>query len=450
METFVLSKQVRFLPINGTGTFVAFHSFFGNAIKIEKETYLSLLSLDSPHSRRKISQKFSISRETLNHLVAIGFLESSDENIEAIIKERLQRRLERAQSGLLIRSLRFLSSYCNIACKYCSIAQLQPEKTTKTKFTASFAIEAARKFIEMVKAGGHKTAHIRFFGGEPLLDWIAYKAAIFFLEGEREDVELKFTLNTNGVLITDEIAKFLKEHAIITIISLDGTQNQHDVFRKFRTGEGTYKHVKNGIEILQRNNVQFKLNATLHNENINRVGDIVAVAKSFGVTDLGIDNLCFLENDKAFKPADIHAKTQAIISAYEFGKKIGVNVSGAWTGFRSFTKEKNPIPYCFGNGEELCINAEGQIFPCYGFQEPIGTIEQIRDCFSHPLYLELATRIPGNIPFCNGCEFQGPCAGECAADMILIKSPSYLQNERCKIRRELFKYLLISTATELT
>lgn len=128
-------------------------------------------------------------------------------------------------------------------------------------------------------------------------------------------------------------------------------------------------------------------------------------------------------------------------------KKSGITVSGAWAGFRSFTKEKHPIPYCFGNGEELCVDASGKIFPCYGFPESIGSIDSLEKCFSNPLYLELSTRIPGNIPFCDNCEFQGPCAGECAAEMRMEDN---LQSSapRCKIRKELFKHILVSTTRE--
>lgn len=448
METFILSEKVHFLPIPKTDDFVAFHSFFGNAVRISRETYSSLLTVNKSLSRQTILRKFSISRETLNHLIAIGFLKSSLENTDGVIRERLERRMEKARKGMLIRSLRFLSSGCNIACGYCSIAQLQKERVRKAKFTSLLTIDAAGKFLNLVKTGEHKTAFVRFFGGEPIIDWDAYRDAILFLEMERGDVELKYTLNTNGMLITDEIARFLKEHSITTIVSLDGAKRQHDRFRKFRNGTGTYTHVRRGIEVLQRNNVSFKLNAVLHNGNINHIEDVVMEAKSLGINDIGIDDLCFLGNNRKYTLVDAQAKVKSLTAAYEFGKKVGVGVSGAWTGFRSFTKEKDPIPYCFGNGEELCLNAKGQIFPCYGFLEPIGTIDLIRNCFSNPLYLELAARIPGNIPFCNGCEFQGPCAGECAADMASFKNPSQFRDERCKIRKELFEHVLVSTAQE--
>ncbi len=449
METFILSKRVRFLPIPKTEDFVAYHSFFGNAVKIDRETYSSLISINSPLSRRAISRKFSISKETLGHLIAIGFLEDHAENQEEIVQRRLEKRMEKAKNGMLIRSLRFLSSGCNISCDYCSIGQLQRKKVKSGKFALSLAISAIEKFIGLVKKGEHKTAYVRFFGGEPVLDWEVFRNSIVFLEKERVNVEVKYTLNTNGMLITDEIARFLKNRLITVVISMDGTKEQHDIFRKNRNGSGTYSSVEKGIEVLRRNGVPFKLNAVLHNGNVNRVEDVVSIAKSLGAIELGIDDLCFIENNGEWTPTDVNLRIKAIIDAYDFGKKIGMNVSGAWTGFRSFTIEKNPIPYCFGNGEELCVDAKGQIFPCYGFNEPMVTLDRFQDCFSNPLYLKLAARIPGNIPLCRECDFEGPCAGECAAEMDLIGNSSQILEERCRIRKELFKHLLISNAQAL-
>lgn len=449
MGTFTLSKKVHFLPIPGTDEFVAFHSFFGNAIKIDKETYSALLTIKVPLSRREISRKFSISPDTLNHLIKIGFIESSINNLDELMRQRLKERIEKARDGKLIRSLRFLSSYCNIACHYCSITQLQTKKPRSGRFTASLAIKASGEFLNLVRNGGYETAYVRLFGGEPILDWEVFRNVILFLEREKGDIKLKYTLNTNGMRITDEIAKFLKDKSITTVVSLDGTKSQHDRFRTFRDGSGTYENVEKGIAILKRVGTPFKLNAVLHNGNIDHVEDIVNIAKSFGAIELGIDDMCFLENNGEWTPTNIDTRIRALIVAYEFGKKIGINVFGAWTGFRSFTTEKNPMPYCFGNGEELCVNAKGQIFPCYGFSKPIGTLDRIQDCFSDPLYLELAARIPGNISLCNGCEFEGPCAGECAADMASIPYPSQTQEERCKLRKVLFEHLLTSSAKAL-
>lgn len=449
METFILSKQVHFLPIPETKEFVAYHSFFGNAVKIGEETRTSLLSIESPLSRRAISRRFSISKETSDHLVAIGFLESSSENLKEVMEQRLEKRLEKAKNGMLIRSLRFLSSGCNISCSYCSIGQLQKEKHKGERFTLPLAIAAIERFLGLVKKGGHKTAYVRFFGGEPILDWRVFRDSILFLEKEKEDVKLEYTLNTNGMLITDEIAGFLKDHPVTIVISLDGTEDQHDKFRRFRNGSGTYSSVERGIEILRRNGVPFKLNAVLHNGNIDHIEDLVSTAKYFGAIELGIDDLCFIDNDGEWTPIDVNLRIKALITAYEIGKEVGIIVSGAWTGFRSFTTEKDPISYCYGDGEELCVDAKGRIFPCYGFTEPIGTLDHIQDCFSNSLYLELATRIPGNIPFCDKCEFQGPCAGECAAEMASIGNSSQILEERCRIRKELFKHLLISSAKAL-
>lgn len=59
-------------------------------------------------------------------------------------------------------------------------------------------------------------------------------------EGKKNNKNLRFSLTTNGVLLTDDKIEFLNKNKISLIISLDGPKNVNDRFRKLKNGEGSF------------------------------------------------------------------------------------------------------------------------------------------------------------------------------------------------------------------
>ncbi len=47
-------------------------------------------------------------------------------------------------------------------------------------------------------------------------------------------------MTTNETLLTEDVVDFLIEKHFNIIISLDGPQDQHDLYRRFATGKGSF------------------------------------------------------------------------------------------------------------------------------------------------------------------------------------------------------------------
>ena len=114
--------------------------------------------------------------------------------------------------------------------------------------------------------------------------------------------------------------------------------------------------------------------------------------------------------------ADISKQIQAIAAARRYGKALGVPVLGSWMAFRVMGKIPRAEGNCYANGDEICVNPDGIVFPCYAIPLPIGRVANLSKCFSHPDYLKLVGRIVGTIEECQGCPLEGPCGGGCASD----------------------------------
>ena len=112
-----------------------------------------------------------------------------------------------------------LTERCNLNCSYCYIEAgcqktgMMDEKT---------AIRIVDEFIEMHK-NDRLPLNYSFHGGEPLLNFEIMKKVTEYAKPYRD--RLTLSIQTNGTLITDEIAEFLKENKIDVGVSIDGPQS---------------------------------------------------------------------------------------------------------------------------------------------------------------------------------------------------------------------------------
>jgi radical SAM protein with 4Fe4S-binding SPASM domain len=104
-----------------------------------------------------------------------------------------------------------LTLECNLNCSFCPIE----------KKRVSLNFRTAQKAIDFFLSLKGDSKRIKFFGGEPLLEFELLKKIIFFSESKARGLnkEVKFVLTTNGLLLNNKILKFLEEHGIELILS---------------------------------------------------------------------------------------------------------------------------------------------------------------------------------------------------------------------------------------
>lgn len=133
----------------------------------------------------------------------------------------------------------YVAQDCNLRCTYCYNHQGQAGQQGPAMMTAEVAEAAFRRFF--VTPG--KRYGVAFYGGEPLLNFRGMQAIVArgrALEAERQ-IEIVFSLTTNGTLINREIEAFLKAEIASITVSLDGPAPIHD---RHRTGPKGGSHAK--------------------------------------------------------------------------------------------------------------------------------------------------------------------------------------------------------------
>ncbi|MGQ9517540.1 MAG: anaerobic sulfatase maturase [Anaerolineae bacterium] len=159
---------------------------------------------------------------------------------------------------------------CNLRCRYCyylSTADYYP--TRAFRMSDALLEEFTRQYI-----AAQQLPEVVFVwqGGEPTLMGLEFFRRAVELQEKyrRPGMRVINALQTNGVILDDEWARFFKEHDFLIGLSLDGPQELHDAYRRDAAGRPTFDRVMAGLRVLQRHGVAFNILATVHQANVSR------------------------------------------------------------------------------------------------------------------------------------------------------------------------------------
>lgn len=143
---------------------------------------------------------------------------------------------------------------CNLACSYCYYFYTDFKYSTTPPLIKREVVERLPVFMkEAVAQTNLNRFNIVFHGGEPLLLKKAYFDEICTLiKTQMEGVaEIKFSMQTNGVLIDQEWIDLFAKHEVGVGISIDGMKEDHDRNRPDKKGRGSYDGAVAGLRKIQ-------------------------------------------------------------------------------------------------------------------------------------------------------------------------------------------------------
>jgi SynChlorMet cassette radical SAM/SPASM protein ScmF len=167
----------------------------------------------------------------------------------------------------------YLTGGCNLACKHCWLAPtFQPHGDTGGHLDY--------KLFELAIEEGLPLGlrHVKLTGGEPLL----HPDFIRMVDLLREK-ELGLTIESNAVLMTEKLARYLKEKSSLRqiSISLDGANPEtHDSFRGVR---GSFDKTCQAIRYLVDVGIHPQVIMSIHEGNVDEIEPLVRLAENLGV-----------------------------------------------------------------------------------------------------------------------------------------------------------------------
>lgn len=343
------------------------------------------------------------------------------------------------------------SSLCNLRCRYCFYDDVSNSRACKNMGLLSheMAGELVEKAFAATEEGG--SVHFLFQGGEPTLAGLDFFR--FFLETERSmqrNISVFHSIQTNGICLDEEWASFFKANSFLVGLSLDGTQENHDLYRLDAAGQGTWDKVTHALALLDAYRVETNLLCVVTGQLARKP------QRAFkSLCELGQHNLQFIP---CLDPLDTIGGQAYSLTPELYGRFLcGVFDTwyqqlqrGNYISVRNFEDYLRillgmPPTSCASSGScghYLTVEGDGSLYPCdfYVLDEwKLGnlshcTVEDALDSLTSQTFLAQGRKRPAE---CVTCAYQLLCRGGCKRDWDASGS-----NRFCAAYKQFFAYVL--------
>jgi len=148
-----------------------------------------------------------------------------------------------------------MTNACNLNCTYCydKNNHISPQKEN---YKIIENLNDIVNNITKILYNENDRNKVIFHGGEPLLiNADTYEKLISKILDNRPNT--KFSIQTNGTLLTKEHITVFKKYNVAIGISLDGYDEETNRYRVYKNGDNSFKKVMEKINILNNENVKF-------------------------------------------------------------------------------------------------------------------------------------------------------------------------------------------------
>ena len=371
--------------------------------------------------------------------------------------------LDRGAEGLAEMWLVVVQS-CNMACQYCvvegNVVDERRRKFTRERpgqdepvvfhppgarpaagtagagpagkdfMTAEVALAACDMFERLLQHSGQASTRVTFYGGEPLLNRAAIRAAVPRLRQIRwprqaHENALGILVITNGQIYDEELCAFFRKHRVMVSVSLDGMQHHHDAARVNLGGTGTFTRAAKSLERYMAAGLSCGICTTIGRHNVDDLPEIADYfADRFGVPvelqvpfDMAGGNRFYVPMVEAFPKA---------IEAYERLRRRGLLEALAFKRVATMASGAPRRADCSAIGSQVTVSPDGALGPCHSLVgERVHFHGHVSDPQCDPLqhasFREWAGRYPLKMQACSGCPAIGICGGGCPYNALTRK-----------------------------
>lgn len=373
-------------------------------------------------AEKALYQKYALEdvRDTINEvkqLIAGGQLFSDDEAVRNYVPHT-----EPIVKAICLH----MAHDCNLRCGYCFA-----DTGAYGGQRSLMSLEVGKKALDfLIKASKHrKHIEVDFFGGEPLLNFEVCKELVKYgrEQGKIHDKIFKFTMTTNGVLLTDEVQKFLNDEGISAVLSLDGRPEVNDKMRQFPNGTGSYANIVPKFKHFadSRNGLEYYLRGTYTHWNRDFFEDVKHMVDA-GFKEISVEPVV------APKEMSYALTEEDLPILYEQYDKLARHYvekmeAGEGYNFFHFNVDLSHGPClpkrlsgCGSGHDYLAISPEGDLYPCHQFvgdkKFKVGTVDE--GITNYDICRDFQSSHVLSKPTCMKCWARFYCSGGCHANNL--------------------------------
>lgn len=313
---------------------------------------------------------------------------------------------------------------CNLRCEYCFAA--------KGDFGGErmlMPFEIGKKAVDFLleKSGTRHNLEMDFFGGEPLMNFDVVKQVVAYARSKEKEYHknFRFTITTNGLLLTDDKIEFINREMSNCVLSLDGRREVNDQLRVKVNGKGCYDQIVPQYQklVANRGDKDYYARGTFTKYNLDFTQDVLHMA------ELGFDQVS-VEPVVSDPLLDYSIKEEDLPRVFEEYEALAKELirrkkEGRGFNFFHFMIDLNQGPCaikrlrgCGCGNEYVAVTPDGEIYPCHQFVgNPEWKMGDLNDgSFDTDMKLRFAKANVYSKHDCRNCWAKFYCSGGCNAN----------------------------------
>ncbi len=347
---------------------------------------------------------------------------------------------------------------CNLRCKYCFAST--GDFGTGRKLMPIEVAKAAIDFL-LEHSVGRENLELDFFGGEPLMNFDVVKETVKYARSKEKEYgkHFRFTITTNGMLLTDDKIDFINEEMSNVVLSIDGRKEVNDRMRVRVDGSGCYDKIMDGYKRLveKRGDKEYYVRGTYTKYNLDFSEDV------FHLYEQGFDQISVepVMEDDSIEYAITEKDLDRIYEEYDrlVDRIMDLKKKGGFMNFFHFMIDLDQGPCvikrlrgCGSGNEYVSITPDGDIFPCHQFvghdEYKMGNLEE--GTFNEEIKKEFAGAHVYSKPECQKCWAKFYCSGGCNANNYIYNGDIHKAHElSCKIQRKRLECAILMKVCEM-
>ncbi len=348
---------------------------------------------------------------------------------------------------------------CNLRCEYCFAAKGDFGCGRKL-----MPFEVGKQAIDFLLAhsGTRRNLELDFFGGEPLMNFEVVKQIVEYARSREQQCnkQFRFTMTTNGLLLTDDVIDYLNREMYNVVLSLDGRKEINDMLRVRNDGTGCYDTIVPKYQklVAQRGDKDYYVRGTFTKHNLDFAKDAIHMA-ALGFDQISIEPVVSdLNLPYSLQEEDL----PAAFAEYENLANILIDRKKNGKGFHFFhfmiDLDQGPCAIkrlrgCGCGNEYICITPEGDIYPCHQFvgQQSFKMGNIMENTFDISMKQEFAQSNVYSKEDCKDCWAKFYCSGGCAANSWQYEGDILKSHKlSCDLEKKRIECAIMMKAAQMT
>ena len=330
-----------------------------------------------------------------------------------------------------------VTNACNLACPYCFVHKSRDAMDEAT------AVESVDALVRSAVTHGFTSLRLKYAGGEASMN----PAVLFALHDHalarcaEAGIALSAVLLSNGVAISDRLARELAAREIAVMVSLDGIGAAHDAQRPTVGGRGSFSMIERSMDRMRAAGISPHLSITITGRN---VADIAPVVRFALERQLTFSFNFFRDNACSVGLADLQFEEQAMIDGLRGAFAVIEEMLPRWSVLGSVLDRGQllqPRQKSCGVGDDyVVIDQHGRIAQCHmELGDTLGDVRRV-----DPVRAVRADGLPirnllvDEKAGCRDCTWRHWCSGGCAVATFAATGRFDVRSPNCRIYKTIY------------